>query len=188
MRALKISKTGWIILGVGIGIIALASLGAVRLGQLQEQSRLREGLPLAKLELKGVQLEGLVSQQQELEQRLSQTLSQFETAKAMLSPSIESINLTDTLFEIAETCEVEITRLSSTGLTSGDLNGITCSVLPLTVRVEGEVTSLISFIARLNSDLTTAVLNSVEISVSEPTADEKPSATIGLAIYTYQGD
>jgi len=53
--------------------------------------------------------------------------------------------------------------------------------------VEGELTDLVSYITRLNSDLDTGFVKSVEINVPETNSKDKPSANIQLVIYTYQG-
>lgn len=184
---MKLSKTSWLILTVGIAIITFASLGIAHSQQVHEQNQLNEELSLAERRLNGLQFEELSSQQAELEKQLSQTVSQLGAAKARLSQPAESIAASDALFDIAETCGVEVIEISSSGLSSGDLEGITCSVLPLTARVEGDVPNLISFVIKLNSDFMTGVVKSVDISVSENTTEERSSANIRLLIYTYQG-
>ncbi|MFC1903768.1 hypothetical protein ACFLW9_02675, partial [Chloroflexota bacterium] len=78
-------------------------------------------------------------------------------------------------------------EVNSSGLSGGDLAGIACSTFPVTASVTGNLTDLINFITRLNGDLENGVINSVEISVPEA-ADEEASASIQLAIYTYQGE
>jgi hypothetical protein len=106
----------------------------------------------------------------------------------MLSQPNGSIVTSGILFDIAEAYGVEVTEISSSGPTNGELEGIACSVLPLTARVEGDVPALINFITRLNSDLTTGVVKSAEISIPETTDEEESSANIQLVIYNYQGD
>ena len=113
---------------------------------------------------------------------------QLDAAKAILSQPIGSIVASDTLFNIAETCGVEVTEISSSGSAGGELEGIACSVLPLTARVEGDIPNLINFIIKLNGDFTTGAVKSVDISVSENTTEERSSANIQLLVYTYQGD
>lgn len=184
---MKLSKISWLILTVGITIIAFTSLGIAHSQQVHKQNQLNEELSLAERRLNGLQFEELSSQQEELEKQLSQTISQLETAKTRLSQPAESIAASDALFGIAETCGVEVTEMSSSGPSSGDLEGVTCSVLPLTARVEGDVPNLISFVIKLNSDFMTGVVKSVDISVSENTTEERSAANIRLLIYTYQG-
>ena len=185
---MKLTKTSWLLLISGVFILVFASLGAIHYPQVHQQNQLNEELASAELRLKGDKLEQLSHRQGELEKRLSQTISQCETAKTILSQSNESIATSETLFYTATAYGVEVTEISSSGLSSGDLEGITCSVLPLTVRVDGDVPNLISFIIKLNSNFMTGTVNSVDISASENTTEERSSANIRLLIYTYQGD
>jgi len=185
---LSISKTSWLLLSVGISIIAFTSLGVARSQQVHEQDQLDEELSLAERRLNGLQFEQLYSQQEELEKQLSQIISRLETTKARLSRPTGSIAASDALFSIAKACGVEVAEISSSGPASGDLEGVVCSVLPLTARIEGDVPNLISFIIKLNGDFTTGVVKSAGISVSENVSEERTSANIRLVIYTYQGD
>jgi hypothetical protein len=183
---LKLSKKSGLILIVGIAIAIFAGLWLARGQQVDEQ--LHEELSIVAMRLNGLQGEEISSQQGELEKQLSQTISQLETAKAVLSQSTESIDVSGALFDIAEATGVEITEISSSGLSSDSLEGITCSVLPLTITVEGDVADIISFVGSLNHDFTTGIVKSVEISIPETTSEETVSANIQLHIYTFQGD
>ncbi len=112
---MKLSKKTWIILVIGILIIAFANLSMTYSRQGKEQSRLDQELSLVQLTLATYSPEELSSQQRELESQLAQAESELEDAKAHLRQSIESIEVTDTLFEVAQTWEVEIIDLRSSG-------------------------------------------------------------------------
>lgn len=185
---MKLSKTSLLILTIGIFVIAFASLGTARSQKIHEQNQLYEEFSSAELRLSKVQLEELYSQQRGLEEWLSQILSQFEVAKAILSQPIRSITASQSLFDIAKACGVEITEVSSSGLTTDDLEGVICAVLPLAVKVEGDVSDLLNFITELNDNLATSTIKSAQISVSDTDGEEGASANIRLVIYTYQGD
>ena len=185
---MKLSKTSWLLLTIGIFTMTLASLGAVRYQQVNQQNQLNEQLTLSEAKLVGFQLEQLSSQKGELEKQLSQATSQLETSKAMLSQSIGSVATSGILFDTAEAYGVEVIELSSAGLVSEELEGVPCSVLSLTAVVEGDISDLIDFITELNDDFTTGVVQSVEISIPETIGGEESSANIHLVIYTYQGD
>ena len=138
--------------------------------------------------LNGSQAGQSALQQEVMEMRTSQTLPGLETTKAMFSQPSWSITTT-TLFDIAEVCGVEITEVSSSGLTKDVLAEIPCLVQTLTVKIGGDLLGLVNFITQLNYSLETGVVKSVVINVPETTGDEaKPSADIGLIIYTSQGD
>ena len=185
---MKLGKTSWLLLSIGVFIIPLASLGTIHSQQVHQQNQLKEELASAELKLKGFQLEQLPYQQEELETRLSQTISQSEAAKSMLSPPIDNIAISSIVFDIAEAYGVAVIEIVSSGLTSDNLEGIPFSVLSFTVMVEGGIPGLVSFITRLNSDFTTGVVKLVKIGIPETTGEEKASANIQLVIYTYQGD
>jgi len=185
---LKLSKKFWIILTVIILIITFASLGVARSQQIDEKKRLIEEFSLAESRLNGLRFEQLSSQQKELEEQLSQTILQFETADATSPQPIRSVAVNDTLLDIAKTYGVEIIEISSSGPVSGELEGITCRVLTVTAKVKGDAPNLIDFTIHLIDSLTNGVVKSVEISIPEATKNVKPSANIKLAIYSYQGD
>jgi cell division protein FtsB len=183
---LKLSKTSWLLIVIGVFIIALASLGVVRSQQIHQQNQLTEELTLAQSKLKKFQLDQLSRREEELERELSQIKSQLEAAKAILSQPNGSIVIAEKLFEIARDYDVVVTEISSPNLTTEELAGIVCTALPLTVRAEGELASLIGFITRLNNELTTGIVRSVEIAIPEMTG--RSSADIQLIVYRYQGE
>lgn len=178
---MKLSKTSWLLLAIGVFITTFASLGTVCSQQVHQQNQLNEELTLAELKLNGFQREASETQ-------LSQTLSQLETAKATLSQPIGSVATTSILLDVAEAYSAEVTEISSSDLASADLEGIPCSALTLTARVVGDVPNLVSFITKLNDDLGAGAVKSVVISIPEVTSEEKASASIQLVVYTYQGD
>jgi hypothetical protein len=185
---LKLSKKSLLIIAIGIFIIALVGLWMVQSQQVNELNQLKEKLNTAELKLSGLQPGKLSQRQEELERQLSQTMSQSETARTSLSQPIESIAINDLLYDIAEAHNVEVTEISSSGIASEELAGITCSVLPLTAKVEGEVTDIARFITKLNEELATGVVKSVEIRIPETTDEgEETSADIQVVIYTYRG-
>ena len=185
---MKLSKKSYFIVILGIVASIFAGLWVMRSQQAQEQERLYEELSIAAMRLDNVKSDEVLSQQGELERQISQTLSQLETAKTTLSQSAESINVSSTLFDIAEVAGVEVTEISSSYLASGDWEGITFSVLPLNVTVEGDIPGILSFIGSLDHTLTSAVIKSAVITIPETTSEEKPSANIQLGIYSYQGE
>jgi hypothetical protein len=183
---MKLSKTGWLLITVGVFLIVLIGLGALRSQQIRQQNQLGEELSTVEIKLNGVQLEQLSRRQEELEQQLSQTVSKFDDARGTLSQSIGSLAISYILFDIADANSVEVTAVSSSGLTSSELGGLTCSALPVTTIIRGELTDIVDFVTRLNGELTTGVISSVEITVPEETG-ELTYAYIELVVYAYQG-
>ena len=197
---LKLSKTIWFIIGLGIPALIIAGLGTMHSQQLDEHDQLNEELAQAQLRLNQFQMDQLYQQQQEMETEITEYNSQLAAAKANLSQPIDSISSTDTLFRIAQGSGVEIAGISSSGPNDGDLNGIPGTVNPFTLSAGGTVLNLIDFVIGLNTDLTTGLVGSVGISLppasdnisdnSSDGGDEMPTATanIHLTIYSYQDD
>ena len=188
---MKLSKTSWLILTAGILIVAVASLGIAHARQLEEHEQMSDNLTVAEMRLSKLQTRELSSQKEELEKQLSQITPQLETAKDVMHQTVESITTTDSLFEIAEACDVVVMDVSSSDISSDTLADRSCLVIALTARVEGDVSNLINFIVKLNTDFAAGVVKSADIDIPEAT-DEKnaeiPSARIQLVVHTYQGE
>jgi len=179
----------WLLLAAGIVVVAFSSLGVAYFQQVDAKEQLDEEISLANRRLNGLQLQELRSRQQELEQQLSDVISQLEIAKADLSPSIENIAATDTVFETSDDSGVVVNEYVSAGLNSADLAGLTCSILPITTKVKGTVSDIIDFVINLNANFTTGAVQLVDISTSgNITAVDNAKATIKQSIYVYEGD
>jgi hypothetical protein len=172
-----------------------AGLWVMRSQQAREKEQLDGELSVAAVRLNHFNSDELLSQQAELEQQISQTLSQLKTAEATVAQSAESINVSGTVFDIAEGAGVEVTAISSSQQSVSNWQGIPCSVLPLTITIEGDVPDILTFIGKLDSALPTAVIRSAVITIPETTDGEEssakvqlPSANIQLGIYSYQGE
>ncbi|MFC1913799.1 hypothetical protein ACFLXF_00780 [Chloroflexota bacterium] len=208
---MKLGKTSLLIIVLGIFIIVFGSLGLTRSQQVEKKSQLEDEIAIADTRLSNLQLKELYTQKEELEEELNDSLSQLEVARAVLRQSIESANVTESLFQIASASGVEIASISSSGISEGELDGIKCSVVKLTIGVVGDLPNLISYVTRLNTDLTTGLVTSTQIGVSSDTQEEMESeateeeeeeegtgeeeeelgnttANIQLIIYSYEGN
>ena len=185
---MKLSKASWLFLIGGILIILFASLGIASAKQLRDHEQLYGDLTVAERRVEKLQLEQLNLQQEQLAGQINQAVAEREVAKDRLKHSNESIDVTDFLFEIADSCSVDIIGVNSRGLSSGDLGDIACSVQTISTSVEGSLPDLISFVTRLNTDFTIGVVDSADISIPEATEEARPTAHIQLSIYTYQGE
>lgn len=113
---MKLGKTAWYILGIGILVIALGSLYMLYRGQVDEQERLNDALAVAqatapKLAKERANLESTLT---ELEDKLAQAASQMKKARAVFpTSSVESIEVDELLFQIADTWDLDITSLTA---------------------------------------------------------------------------
>ena len=174
---MKLTKASWLMLMGGIFIIVFAGLGLAYSRQTQEQTRLAQEMAQAQLILAKSSPAELSSEKDELEKRLTQSQSQLEALKASLSPVVQSIEASDALFDIAETCGVEVIGSRSTPPSVEALNGVGYSTLCLKVRLEGDVTNIIRFIHTWTEENLTGVVKSVRINVPEITGEEAEETT-----------
>ena len=190
----RLGNTARAILGGGIFLVLAAILIAGYSQQSEEQDRLS-------MELSAVQIllakqwdkfaaEDLPARQNELESQLAPVESQLNTAKAGLRQPIESIDITDALFKIAETSEVAIVEISNVAiveltppsLIEEDLDEPGFSALSLTVKIEGEIANLVDFISELDEQFPTTVHEVTKINAAESLA------TLAVQIFNYEGD
>jgi dynactin complex subunit len=188
MKKLKLGKTSLVLLSTGIFIVAAASLGLSHSKQIKEQSQLDDALSVAEMRLDKLQVTALRQQQAELQKQLDESTLQLVTAKDNLRRSLESANVTDEFFAIAQSCSVTIESINSSGIKSEKLEGIVCSATTLNAVVSGEVPDIVNFVIKLNHDFTTGVVTSAQISIPESDSENKPSANIGMVVRAYEGD
>ena len=191
---MKLSKKARTFLVGGILAILVISLLMAYSQQGQEQDQLSQELSAVQLLLSRQSaqssLQKLSSQQRELESQLAQVESQVDIAKTNLSQPIESIEVIDALFEVAETSAVEIIEISSVDIvevssevvTGEDIREIVFTTLLLKAKVGGDVPELLDFFSELSERFPTGVDDSIDINV------EEQSATFTLRIHTYEGD
>jgi len=173
---LKLGKTSWLILIVGILIIAFGSLGFTRAQQVDQQGQLDDKLSVAEKRLAGLQLRDLQNEKLNLEQQLEQAELQMKTAQDALREPIESIPVIDSLFQIAAASNVVITDINSSGITREKLEKIDVSVSKMTISVQGTVLDLITFVTRLNTDFSAGVVEATEINTQNLVAEDEESS------------
>ena len=184
---MKLSKTSWLILSVGIFLVVAAGLGLTRSQQAQEQSQLDEELSVAEKRLDKFQIEELRQQQDELQVKLDESAIQLEAAKDRLHQTVESIDVTDEFFAIAQACGTTVMSISTSGIRSDALEAVGCSMIQINANVEGELPNLINLVITLNSDFTTGIVESTQMSITETTEEGVSSANIRMIIYSYEG-
>ena len=189
---MKLSKTFWLILGIGIAVIAVGVLGWVYLDQRGEQKTLNESLSGAQTTLPTLisQRDNLESQLAQSESELAQAESSLREAKASFPESVESIEYDEALFDIADDCKLEITNLTASEPSDEEAETITYITASFTVDVEGTVAHILDFINTIatDEDFANATIELVNMQVPEPEEEGEPSATINLVIYGYQGE
>jgi len=217
---MKLSKTAWIILVTGIFIIAIGSLYWLYLQERPKQEELNAQLSAVQAQLPKLaeQRANLESTLTELEDNLAQATSQLKTAKAAFPALVESIEVDELLFGIANDWGLEITSLTASEprdyrvkvemeAEDIEMEDVTYLVTSFTIDVKGEVADILNFIHTIvnHRDFDTATVELVNIVVPDPISEEEkeglseeeieeaeepemPSATIKLVIYSYKGE
>jgi hypothetical protein len=178
--------------------------------QTDEQSRLQTDLNQANIKLAQIKLDELTTQKDTLTRRIADYESQMATTKNLLTYSKDSIDTTSAILEEAQKQEVFITDLTSPGTTTEVLDGNTCEILTLNIRVKGSIQHIADFIFGISKTFPTSVIKSVELDIQPPSAEtevptlneiDEPtpevtpekapvkdtSVSINLVIYNYKG-
>ena len=199
MRFMRLSKTAWLILGIGIFVIAMGSLYFLYSRQGDEQEQLNDSLSVAQATLPTLVSEKedwesqltqgesrLTQQESQLTQResqLAQATSLLDTTQASFPESVESIEYDELLFNFAHGCNLTITKLTASEPSDEMIEDITYSVTSFTVDVKGEVANILDFINAIvtSEDFTCATAELVNINIPEPlTEAEKEAIKEGL--------
>ncbi|HEY42025.1 MAG TPA: hypothetical protein G4O18_09275 [Dehalococcoidia bacterium] len=179
----------WVIYGSIIALVAaLTTMGIIQVQQMKERSNLNDDIEVAEQLLSVLNAKYASSWQNGTDTQLDGTRASFDTARAELAQPIDSILANDSLFKIAASSSVTLTAMMVSPLYEDMLAELPCSYLPLSVTAEGDLTALLDFIRRLNTDLTNGLVRLVTLSIPEVSDESEPSADIELIIYTYKGE
>ena len=182
---MKISKVAWLIIGIGIFAIAAGSLYMLYSRQVAEQRELNERLATAQ-----TLLPDITSQKDDLESQLSQAEALLQDVEASFPESVQSIEFGEKFFGVADDCGLEITDFTSDEPSGEKEGSVSYYVASFTVTVEGEVDDILDFIKKIATDeyFVSTTPEVVSMEVPETAEGEKPSATINLVVYGYQGE
>jgi hypothetical protein len=200
---MRLSRTAWLVLGIGVFVIAFASLYVVYSGQSREGRQLNNNLAAANARLPKVvaERENLESQLTEQQGALASAESALDVAMAKFPKSVESVDYDEVLFKIADGCDLEVSSLKaeepSDVKIKGEAGEITYAVTAFTIEVKAAgakpitleqfetyidetVDNILDFINEVvtGEHFTTATVDSVSMKNLEPPvdADELESA------------
>jgi hypothetical protein len=204
---MRISKTFWLILGIGISVIVVGVLIWVYFDQRGEQQRLENSLSDAQQTHST-----LISQKGDLESQLTQSEIELAEAESLLDEtkasfpeSVESIEYGEALFDIADDCDLDITELTASEPSDQEVESVTYSITSFEIVVESEsagysdkviVNNMLDFIDTIatseyftdTTHFANATIELVNIQFPQGEEEGEPSATINLVIYGYQGE
>ena len=178
---MKLSKKVLLIVLIVIFAVALGVLFSIHSGQNGERADLNDRLSLTQ-----TLLPGLIDNRETKEDELTQAESLLAASQAQFPESVESIEYGDDLFEIADDCNVSLTKLTAAKPTNKTVGTVTYSTSSFRLKVQGSIDNILEFIyaLRTGDDFRlpwSAEVNSVKTNVSGGSAD------INLVIYGYEG-
>lgn len=199
MRFMRLSKIAWLILGIGIFVIALGGLYFLYSREGDQQEQLNDSLSVAQATLLTLvsekedwesqltQQESQLTQQEsqltQQESQLAQATSLLDIAQASFPESVESIEHDELLFNFAHSYNLRIITLVASEPDSEEVEDITFPVTSFTVNVRGEVAGILGFINTIvtSDDFLNATVRLVNINIPELlTEAEKEEIKEGL--------
>jgi len=182
---MKLSRTAWLVLGIGFFIIAFVTLYVIYSGQSGEQRRLSNSLAEAQ-----ARLPKFVSQREDLENQLAQRQNELSSAesslsraKSRLSLRVESIEYDEILFGIARDCDLVVAELTASEPTEEKLKGEAGDVIyaktTFSVEVEAAVPKPAS-VAAFEGYIDDTILNILAFIDAVATSNDFTNATIEL--------
>jgi hypothetical protein len=187
MKGLKLSKTSWLLLSLGVFIVVLASLGMTRSRQLQDQARMSEELTSSGTELNNLKVSQLQTQLEKLQEKVGAGEAQLVEAREKLRQGIESADVTDRFFLIAGDCNVAVTNLTTSAIKEKILEDIACSMISLSASVTGDTADLIDFVVSLNHGYANGYVESAQITIPEASDESEPTVSLEMFVYSYEG-
>ena len=188
---MKLKRTAWLIIGIGIFVIAAASLYVLYNNQVEKRQAAKDALAEAEVTLQDLYLEKITFEgdledvQAELEQweielaqwqeKLAQAQDESGQAQEGFLASIDDIEYQELLFALAYDSGVEIEGLRSTGLGNEAIEGIVYETAHFTLNMRGEVLDILGYLNTIVTDdaFRTAVVEPVRITIPERVSDEQ---------------
>lgn len=194
---MKVSRTTWWILTIGIFAILLITAGVTYNRNRAEQSQLTQQIAQVNQEYVTY-----LAQKDDVDARLAQANSQLLSAKGEFAKSAESIETSATLFELAEESNVTITSLTCSLPEEEEVNGIVYRVLSLNITAETAVLpALLNFTSKVSDAFTSSDISSVSVVITPAElveeeeeggiverSEEKATIDLAVTIYVYEGE
>ena len=196
---MRLSRTAWLILGIGVLVIAVGSLYTVYSRQVSEQEQLADSLAAAQARLPKVISDRQAAEAEltQWEDKLAEATSLLSKSEAKFPESAESIKYDELLFDIADVCDLEVMSLTASEPQSKkekvevediEVEDVTYIVTSFDLKVEAAgsvpdplteayidetVANILDFINTIatGEDFTTATIESVIMKNLEPPAN-----------------
>jgi uncharacterized protein YggL (DUF469 family) len=185
---MRLGRTAWLVLGIGIFAIALIALLVVYLGKSSEEKQKMADLATAE-----TQLTQLISGREALETQLPDQQSKLAEAQSLLFKTqaifpelTENIEYDEVLAELAHDYDLELMSMAAEGPQEEELEGVICMVISFEVQVRGEVSNMLDMVNAIAMDERLATA-SVELANITTRIEEgrEPLGTIQFTGFSY---
>jgi hypothetical protein len=171
----KITKMSLVFLVIGIIAIAGTILGMTRSQQAAQQEDLQNRLMVAKKRLNSVNNQILIDQRDTLNRQIAAYSKQKDSAQHALTSPDDSISASDTILATAKLYGLEIKSISSSGVSNGTWDGSNFSMLPITIRVYGDLRTISDFVCDLSQEFPSSMIETVQLGAVLPTPTPTPT-------------
>lgn len=210
---MRLSKTALLVLGIGIFVIAFATLFSISSGQRGEQERLDGSLAQAQSLLPKLiaEREDLEGQLAEWEEKVSTVTSALNTSEARFPKAVESVEFDEALFLMAEDSNLQVVELSATepkdkkekdtdityALTTFEVKVRSAESPPITAEkfetyIDETLDNMLDFINTIatSQEFNIGIIEVVDIEDLEPPVEVPedavgPEATIQITVYAF---
>ena len=186
MKRLKLSKVAWIILGAGVFVVALVGLGVTMSQQMKEKTTLEEDLGVSEMRMEKLELTNLFQELELITEQVDEAVTELAEAKTRLDQTVNSADVVEEFFDIAQYSSITIMDISSTPISGDFIIGVGLSTTSIKASVIGQLDDIVSFVINLNNGLTTGYIDSVRITIPEATSEVLPQANIQITVYSYE--
>lgn len=153
----------------------------------QQRDELTAKLASTQARLKTVQLDPLTAKKAQIELQLVQNTDQLKQVRSTLEQPINKTEIIGVLLATAKAHNLEIAKMSLSGLADAQLGEVPVSSFQIVITVEGDVLDLVGFISELNTLYTYGAVDSATILNPEEKAGEPAHADVSLTLYTVRG-
>jgi hypothetical protein len=194
---MKLTRASWLILALGVFVIAFASLFVVYSRQASQHKDLESSLAEAEARYPQLasQIKTLESQLAQRQSDLAAALLNLGQAKAKFPSSVQSLDYYQRLLAIAAECDLSITSLTASEPLQQSADSVTYLVTTFNVAVSGDMADILDFIHTLatSEDFTNATVTVMNINTPQPPTgqegiSQESQASLSLDIYAYPGE
>jgi hypothetical protein len=174
---MKLTKTSWIILIIGVLVIAAGCLGWIYSQQLDRQKQLDTQFSAAQKKLALIKLDDLNSQKEQFNQQIQQINALMAENKDRLQAPGNSIDTTNAILEDAKSHRIDILSMTSPGRGGEQLAGTEMDTLAIDIQFTGNINDIVNFAISLNEKFPTSIENLVQMDRIPPTPTPTPTET-----------